>query len=451
MIDKYYVRNFFLLLNSLNNTPNNTHNLSDFDDIIYNKISNSVYNLSDFYDLFDKLQDEYNNFKEFIEYEALTNKNIIGVYAKENFEMADFLNSYFNEDLFTQNKFLPTYITNGLKIHLEAINIYGNKMEIAPYDIQKICEGFPDLEDDDDNIYEAKQPFSHMIRNICVKTPNVKHQNLAFHCMNENFLANDFIIWCLDEKMITQADIDVLKDFPQEKLIIMTNIDADTEETSLKLNLNGIKHLDVIKYSKFSENDKLKEHLKIWDSTSKTLHFARNFKILFMKIKDLYEKELLKEQKAINSLKTVANALPEQFENINEIILDTEKKAKRISDIIKNLSSIQVDFFERLQSLGNSLNLNIPEPTEIDIISENGSVNALDVLKGRLNYKKYKPEFLEMLDDIEIFYEIPLLNMQGQTKYKQELLETMEFEPFDVAFFDMQGQTKYKQRLLEIF
>ena len=214
------------------------------------------------------------------------------------------------------------------------------------------------------------------------------------------------------------------------------------------LTVNGIRYVNVLAYSDrldnvydseqraFIENDmkRIYEQLNTWNRRKQETNFARNFKVLFTRCKEYYEQEIDEQSKQLNRLNTSITKLmgedvdTEILEPLQAIVREARKNVNELNEIKSELKKLQDEFFAEIKYVADMVGIDMPEPSEIDLLQD----NVLSPLALIEEYRKKKGitsdtgRMVELLRDTFEGIE-PVINKRaGGTAYKDELLDVLK-------------------------
>lgn len=465
-------KNFGLVRNIIkqNESLNNKEILDKIEKIINEKLPNTVKKTApiNFQEIYFDFKYEYEKFKEFILYEKLIGKNIVALGGGFSSGKSSFLNSILNKRILPSaidpSTSVPTYIVNGEKEEVYGVNIFESKIDLELKDLKVISHGFGEILDDDENIEVEEVKLGHIVNSIFLCTTSQIYNNLAFldtpgyskadnskysiktdeKIARAQLNSSNFILWFIqaDDGTITEEDIKFLNTINKEipKIIIINKSDK-IPESSIKevknkvkeiLDLKGILYVDILSYCTRKPNnydgEKLKLYLQEWNNYVYESTFARNFKVLFMKCKNYYEELIMEENKRLNRL-NIALTMSDN-ETVTECLMSLINEIKRkITELKENenkLKNLQNEFFTEIKNVSDKVGIQMPEPSEIDLIQDKIK-NPIDVVREYKRKNRIKSDnnlstlIIDTIADVN-----PVINNQaGGSQYKNELLSIM--------------------------
>lgn len=485
--------------------------LSKIEEIINKKIPDTLKKNApeDFYELYTDFKSEYERFRDFILYDKLIGKNIIALGGGFSSGKSSFLNAMMGKQVLPADidpsTSVPTYIVKGEKHEVMGINVFDNKVHMQPKDIKKIAHGFGEVEDDDANKVTEAVTLGHVLDNIFFSTPLHTYDKIAFLDTpgyskpdSEKYSAktdeiisrgqlnsSNYILWFVqaDAGTISEDDIKFIKTLREDipKLIILNKADKknvnDIKDIISKiksvLDIKGVRYIDVFAYScvlKDVSDDALREYIEAdaekirsqiesWNSKIYESNFARNFKILFVKCKEFYEKKIGEESKDLTKLNTSLTKLQAEdidndiIEPLQLMVKDAQKHVNELKEIEKKLKELQDEFFTEIKFIADVVGIAMPEPSEIDLIQDKIQ-NPMQILEEykKKNGIKTDDSIVEMLSSMFEGIEPVINKSAGGSEYKNELLDVMQscfdIKPEDIHINDVYKNTEEYRSLM---
>jgi len=499
-VNKELMKNFKLLANIIRQTqnPEMKVDLKKIEKLINEKIPETLKKNApaDYYELYTDFKSEYEKFRDFILYDQLIGKNIISLGGGFSSGKSSFLNALNGESALPEDTdpstSVPTYIVNGEKYKVLGINIFDTKVEIQTKEIRKIAHGFGEIEDDDGNIITENTTLGHVLESVFLSTPKQKYLNVAFldtpgyskpddekysaktdeQIARGQLNSSNFILWFVqaDSGTITEEDIKFLntlrKDIP--KLIILNKADKKPENDLKKivekikstLDIKGIRYVDVLMFSNTEpegyDSHKIKAQIESWDKKVYESNFARNFKVLFVKCKVFYEKEIVEESRRLNRLNKARTLTDDDIveECLDSLIVEIKKNIAMLKSINEKLKEIQNEFFTEIKYIGDIVGIQMPEPSEIDLIQDKIQ-NPMQIIE---KYKKKKGiktnhNLFEIIQNAFCDINVNINNQAGGSKYKNELFgiikNNCDIKNDEIHFNDILKTSEEYKKLLE--
>lgn len=509
------VGNFELLCNIIRqNTDGNQLkvDLSKIEEIINKKIPDTLKKNApeDFYELYTDFKSEYEKFRDFILYDKLIGKNIVALGGGFSSGKSSFLNALMGKRVLPADidpsTSVPTYIVRGEKHEVMGINVFDTKVQMQPREIRKIAHGFGEVEDDEDEKVTDAVTLGHVLDNIFFSTPLHKYDNIAFldtpgyskpdsekysaktdeQIARGQLNSSNFILWFVqaDAGTITEEDIKFIKTLREDipKLIVVNKADkknlSDLKEIMAKikstLDIKGVRYVDVFAFTskldhiedealkEFIEKDVegIKKQIETWNNEVYESNFARNFKVIFVRCKDFYEKEIDEESRKLTRLNTSITKLSaedidfEILEPLQLMVKEAQRNVNELKDISKKLKNLQDEFFTEIKFISDIVGIAMPEPSEIDLLQDKIQ-NPLQLIE---EYKKQKGIKTDntVVDMLQNMFEgiKPVINKSaGGSEYKNELLDvimqTCDVKPEEIRINDVYKNTKEYAELIK--
>lgn len=468
-----------------NNTPNLCVDLHDIEKMITRILPDTLEKNapSNFPVLYFDFKQEYERFKEFILFDRLIGRNVVALGGGFSSGKSSFLNSILGEELLpsdiTPSTSVPAYLIHDAESIIYGINTFESKIVIQPEEVSMIAHGFG--KDDADG---TEVTLGHLLQSLFISSPSQPFQHLALldtpgysKAETNNYSAKtdekiartqlnsaNFILWFVsaDNGTITNSDIEFLRSLNPAipKLVIVNKADKlppdELDEVVDKihdtLQMKGIKILDVLADSSEEPEDydreKLLEYMKNWDKTVSQSRFAYNFKVLFTKCKEYYDTELEEAQRLHNRLSHILADFSSDNSDAEDYLQSMDKESVRniaaLKELKKQLNNLQNDFFTEIKRIADIVSIEMPEPSEIDLISDKiidpkavmdayCSENGLDNVK----HKNLQLSFSEVLTEAFRDVQTPFFDAVSskETKEISELLTEM-FKGVQTPFFD---------------
>lgn len=439
--------NYYLLcgiMRQAGRTPELKVDLSKIEGIINKKIPETLGKNApeDFYTLYIDFKSEYEKFRDFILYDRLIGKNIIALGGGFSSGKSSFLNAIMGRNVLPSDidpsTSVPTYIVRGDKHEVVGINVFDAIVQMQPRDIKKIAHGFGEVTDEDDEKVTDSVTLGHILESIFFSTPLHKYENVVFldtpgyskpdsekysaktdeQIARGQLNSSNYILWFVqaDAGTITEEDIKFIRTLREDipKLIVVNKADkknlTDLKEIISKirtsLDLKGIRYTDICAFtskeeqicdselSQFlkEESDRLRGQIEAWNSRSYESNFARNFKIIFVRCKDYLDDKIEEESFLLSKLNQIdTNPVDEidtsLIESIRIIVEKTKRTLKELKEVKEQLTIVQNNFFTEIKRVADVVEIDMPEPTEIELVERKG-YSFLDVKGTDYDYIK---------------------------------------------------------------
>lgn len=466
------VRNFELLQNiSKQNLDKSLKiDLDNVEKIINNIIPETLEKNAppNFPELFFNFKSEYEKFKEFILYEQLIGKNVIALGGGFSSGKSSFLNSFLNKKRFLPSAInpstsVPAYIVYGQDESVHGINIFDSRVDMEIEDIRTIAHGFGEITEDEE-IVVTEATLGHILESLFIATPAQLFKNIAFldtpgyskpdtanysaktdeKIARVQLNSSNFILWFIqaDAGTINEEDIKFINtlDPAIPKLFIVNKADKKLEKDLVDiiekikniLDVKSIKYVDVLTYSKKDasayDGPKIKSYIENWNTKIEENNFAYNFKKLFVKCKAFYDEELQEEGKRLNRLNTALTLSDDDLINecLSSLAKDISKNQVQLKQIQEKLKQLQDEFFAEIKRISDIVGIEMPEPSEIDLIKDK-VVNPIEIIKAyKQKYNiKYNLQIRNTLESLKTVESI-INYRSGGSKHNETLLNSIK-------------------------
>ncbi|HAS78792.1 MAG TPA: hypothetical protein DCS38_03615, partial [Ruminococcus sp.] len=160
--------------------------------------------------------------------------------------------------------------------------------------------------------------------------------------------------------------------------ILPDELDEVIDKIRSTVQMKGVRVTDVLAYSSDEpddyDRDKILEHIRKWDNAVTESRFAYNFKVLFTKCKEYYDSEIEEKQRLHNRLSHILADFPSDNSDAEDYLQSMDRESVRniaeLKELKENLHSIQNDFFTEIKHIADAVSIEMPEPSEIDLISD---------------------------------------------------------------------------------
>ncbi|MCT8977443.1 dynamin family protein [Clostridium sp. CX1] len=422
-----------------------------------------------FPELFYDFKYEYSKFREFILYDHLIGRNIVGLGGGFSSGKSSFLNSLMDEYILPEeidpSTSVPSYIVYDKETAVYGVNIFDSKLTLRLKDIRKIAHGFGEEIDEVNSTVSEEITLGHILKSMFIATPLQEYKHIAFldtpgyskpdteaysaktdeKIARAQLNSSNYIIWFVQatDGTIREEDINFINTLKQEipKLIIVNKADKVTKtqfedivkEIKNKLDVKGIGYLDVLTYSSNEptnyDSKKIKEYILNWDTAVYEATFAHNFKVLFVKCKEYYENVIDEESRRLNRLQKALTLSDDTIvtECLTSLVSEIKRNISELKNISQNLKKLQDEFFSEIKYIADLVSISMPEPSEIDLIKDKVK-DPLEVLE---EFKK-KQGINNTLDLTMILRDTyrdinPVINRtMGNSNYKEEIYDIIE-------------------------
>lgn len=417
------------------------------------------------YELMADFNAEYDKFKDFIIYESLIGKNVIGLGGGFSSGKSSFLNSLMGRDdilpvSINPSTSVPAYLVHGKENIVKAVNIFDVCIELDLFAINEISHGFGAVGEQGENT-TAAVPLGHVLKNLFLETPLQKYENLVFldtpgyskpdsadysaktdeNIARQQLNTVDMILWFLpvnEAGSFTDTDISFIKSLDKNIPITVicskakrrtkkqrTDIEAKLREQILvdNLNIKDIFFFDTEEPDGL-DSKKIYAMFDVWNRKEYEEEiFARHFKRLFWECREFYKK---KSEEASAEMRNLKNALLLLEDNgeisvyIERVKANSEKEKVLMAKAEKQMLRMQTEFFKEIKVVADSVGIYMPEPKDIEVL-EDKITDPLVILR-EYNQKHKKTVSKEMKEQIlDVFRNInPVFECEpGGSKYKK--------------------------------
>lgn len=481
---KKLMNNFDLLCQIVHQPSENNDlkvDLTNIRDIIDNKIPDTLKKNApeDFYGLYIDFKSEFEKFKEYILYDKLIGKNVIGLGGGFSSGKSSFLNALLGKSVLPHDidpsTSVPTYIISGEKHEVMGINVFDAKVQMEPKNIKQIAYGFGEIEDDEEEVIREGITLGHLLESIFFSTPWHKFSNVAFldtpgyskpdsekySVKTDEQIARgqlntcNYILWFVqsDAGTITDADINFIKSLNEDipKIVILSKADKKNikdlkeikEKISSVLDLKGIRCNGVFAFTSKAEQigdkklnqylaedkQKITKQINAWNQQIYESNFARNFKVLFVRCREFYEEAIDEESRNLTKLNTSITKLigediePRILEPLQKMVKETQESVNELKTVLQKTKDLQNEFFSEIKKISDKVGIAMPEPSEIDLLQDKVQ-NPMKLLEEYNRTKGIKPnkEIVNILSTAFENVEPVITRCPGGSKYHEEVM-----------------------------
>lgn len=350
---------------------------------------------------------EFERFKEFILFDKLIGKNIVALGGGFSTGKSSFANSILGKKMLPSDinpsTSVPTYIVFDNEISAYGINSFGNRVQMELDDVKAISHGFGKVDEDD-----TEATLGHILKSIFISSPEQKFNNIAlldtpgyskpgdidYSAQTDEKIARtqlnsaNYIIWFVQANngTITEEDMKFLKTINRNipKLIIVNKADNHTtknlneivEKIKYELSSKNIEYVDVLSYTyvrkRECDRDKIIAQLEEWNNSVYESRFAYNFKVLFTKCKEYYDEAIEDEKRRLNRLNKALTLTEDTTvsECLTSLIAEIKRSTANLTEHRDALKKMQNEFFSEIKRIGDIVNIEMPEPSEIELIRD---------------------------------------------------------------------------------
>lgn len=479
-------RQFDLLKNITRNNDVQTIsvNLIKLEKLLYEQLPEEIKDLAppNFPELYFNFKVEYDKMRDFMLYEPLIGKHVVALGGGFSSGKSTFLNTLLNTKVLPAkidpSTSVATYIVSGEEIKVQGINVFDTKMNLSLEDLKMIAHGFGRSTDNEGEIISEEITLGHILKNLFLQIPTQSFENIAFldtpgyskadvsthSTKTDEKIARaqlntaDYILWFVpaDAGTITEQDIQFIKTLYTEipLCVIVNKADKKTdndlelivENIKQVLDLKGIRYTNVFTFSrkKHQEYDKtfILSQLAEWDKAVYEESFAYNFKKLFVRCREYYEKQISIENRRLNHLNQALTLAESEIQDyLISLVLESKVRIQLLKETKQKLKLLQDNFFVELKFVADQVGICMPEPEEIELLKDKTQnlSQLLQAYKQKHNIKEsYDIEALlskTFANTVSKFFEQP-----GQKNYATRLAGILENEltllPEEVKFND---------------
>ncbi|MFA7097180.1 MAG: dynamin family protein [Gammaproteobacteria bacterium] len=354
-------------------------------------------------ELVDAFQLSLERFEEFTLFPAFESKQLIGVGGAFSSGKSKLLNTIIGENLLPINiapsTVVPTFIIHSPQEEVGVINIFNVRNRMSIKDFASISYEFTD---------EHHIEIRHLIKRAFISSSKMAFENLTLldtpgyskadsNCYSERtdeavameqLRTTDYVIWVMDIEngTLKQADIEFLQKLILNKPILMVLSKAEKlnpeevenvrQEVTESLFSIGIKADDVIPFSAADDSpypvDPILEWLKKKNTPKAKSSIPIHFKHMFYNYHQYYYQELSDANRRLGNAKRVATVVEpdkDTAELLNAIILEAKNHRNKFQGLKTELSAYQKEFFGMIKDIGSLVGIELPEPDEIDMLT----------------------------------------------------------------------------------
>ncbi|PKN80663.1 MAG: hypothetical protein CVU48_01155 [Candidatus Cloacimonetes bacterium HGW-Cloacimonetes-1] len=376
-------------------------------------------------DLVDAFQMELERFEAFAAFPEFESKHLIGVGGAFSSGKSMLLNTLMGDKILptkiNPSTVVPTFLMHSVHEEVGVVNKFNVRCKLDLQGIKAIGYEFSDK-------YEIE--LGYLINKAFVAIPAIPYKHIALldtpgyskpdsnqysdrtdeKVAREQLITADSVIWVMDIENGTLKENDInfirtLRLGRKPLLMVLSkaeklnheDVENVQKEVAKCLQEMGFEGFKIIPFSAKKRDlypiTPICEWLSNRDVKKDISSFPKNFKRIFSEFRRYYEKEKDEARRRIDRSKQTAFAILDidkiSSECINDIVMEAKNVKTSIEDLEKKLSKLQRDFFALLKKIGDSVGIKLPEPDEVDMISEDAA-NAHDLFKGYLEKKDIK-------------------------------------------------------------
>lgn len=408
----------------------------------------------------------YNKFYDFIVCDKLIGKKVVALGGGFSTGKSSFI----NHSIIGGRKILPVKITASTSVpayvigseedYAGGINAFSGKVSFGINEVNAIAHGFGKAGG------EAELPLSHLLKCIFVGVPEQKYENIAFldtpgysNADSVDYTAatdakiafsqlnnSDYILWFISAAAgcISQSDLDFIDKLDKHIPILIIVNKADTQqETEVQtlvknvktsLDMRGIRYIDVLTNSRkpdcVCDREKIAAVLQQINEKRTAVDFAREFKKLFVQCKKYYEERLNEEKinlSSLNSCITLADQGAEVNAYLQGMLTASKENISALKGSQEALLELKEEFFRELKNITNIVGIEMPEPSEIELIEEEDISDVCAMAKRLAEKENRTSEGLYAILSAEIGKIKPKINEEpGGAKHADRLLAVLK-------------------------
>lgn len=389
----------------------------------------------DFVSLFFDFQQEFERFREFSEFPDLSTKIVVGFGGGFSAGKSSLLNAIIEQGRLLPAEVDPTttvpaYVIHGESESIGAINIFGKKLPLSKEEFKALTHDFE---------RDYGTPLGHMMRSAHITLPDLPWKNLALldtpgysntdeETENETTDARvaraqlntaQFIVWIVraESGTIPEKDLKFIATLRHEipKLFVLSQADKKTEEDICSiidlmkstLSSRGISFLDVVPFSARKKNaypaTPITDHLDKWDKDPRQVLFAKNFKVLFSKFIRFLDTRKRDADRNLNRLNRILAITDDEDirSDVQELQAKTSAEIAHIEHEREILHGLCNTFFRELKKVGDAIGIEMPEPSAVDLLGDDGAVLIDLLLEYRKKVKMKEQGFARLFTDLQ--------------------------------------------------
>ncbi len=357
----------------------------------------------DFADLYFSLQQELERFREFCAYPALAQKFVVAFGGSFSAGKSSLINAVLGQRLLVTEvdptTSLPTYLLKGERDAVHALNLFGHRIELSSDEFLSLTH---------DEVARYGSNISRLLRAAfiaradfpwetlaLIDTPGyTKHEDQAHGARTDEQIARtqlnaaQAIVWVIDARQggITEDDLKFLASLQADipRLIAVSRADQKTAEdmaaivAAIKKTLSGrnVAFVDVLPVSARNKPawplHALRAQLAAWSQQPRALRFAHNFKAQFTRYSrslDLEERRTHWQLNRLNRILVFADS-PEAQTDAQDLKADLAAQLARLAAQQQELAALRQRFFTDLKRIGDAVGVPLPEPRDLELLSD---------------------------------------------------------------------------------
>lgn len=392
--------------------------------------------------IYDSFRRDLELLKYYCHFPSLFSKNVVALGGRFSSGKSTFINRLLGDKQLSADvnptTSVPTYLLKGEENIIYAQNFLERVVALNETE-------FASLVHDEDN--EFGSSISRLFTSVYIEQENFKWDNLAIldtpgyskpdneeeivtdkNIAKSQLNSADYILWLIsaEDGTITEEDLQFLASlYPHiPKLILLNKADKKSEEDIVDivalikrtLQQRNIQYEDVIPVSARPRSpfttDVIAEKLDQWNDESGYHPLALDFKKHWLAINQYYQAQLTQAQTRVSDLNRIVMLADndEQAAELEALKANFFQKQENLRQLQLELREVQVEFFQQLNLLGESLGIELKEPTDLEVMQLNPSHNFMSELSAvckKLNIrpqdaKVYLPKLTKASDSIPL-------------------------------------------------
>jgi len=408
----------------------------------------------DFADICFELEQELERFQEFCAFPALAQKFVVAFGGGFSAGKSSLINALLGKRLLVTEvdptTSLPTYLLRGDEDAIHALNLFSQHIRLSD-------EEFLSLTHDEFERFGSN--VSRLLRSAIISRSDFPWQNLTLidtpgytkhedkrhsertdeHIARTQLNSAQAIVWVIDARQgcITEDDIKFLATLRPEipRLFALSRADQKPAEDIASI-LEGIRRtletrnlpfVDIVAVSarkKAWSLTPILDQLGRWNGAGRELRFAHNFKHQFTRYTRHLDDERRLAQQHLNRLNRILALADEAAvqQDAQELKLRAEGLAQLSERLHGEIVSLRHRFFGELKAIGDHVGIPLPEPSELDLLPEQGFDLLQTLRRQRETEGKAPPEEPASLRELAQPGDTPKLSafLAGETDFVLE-------------------------------
>jgi hypothetical protein len=292
---------------------------------------------------------------------------------------------------------LPTYLLNGEAFSVHALNLHGKKIELTHAQFLSLTH---------DEFQRYGSCVGRLLRAAFVTDPGIPWKHLALidtpgyskpddhhhsartdaHVARTQLNQANYILWVVSAEAgtIPEKDLQFLASLRPDipRLVVVSRADkrepADIERIvgliRRSLEQRNLPCLDVLPISTRRQErypvQPLIDHLRTWDRKREVIQIPYNFKSKFIEYREFLQQERRDANLQMNRLGRLASLNEAKDVAAFEALHASAKRRLAIlAELDAGIATMQRDFFAHLEAVGNTIGLELTEPSDAAMIT----------------------------------------------------------------------------------